>query len=312
MWRMVVDDADPAGMFDEAEKLQRLAEHLGEITTQAHAVAKDVLGAWEGQAAEGAAGQITAFLRWADDTANTTNNIAGLLGQYAHVVNRARLSMPYPVQAGGLTPQGDTTTAPQAAASKTEAVHVMEHYATQSRDIYSQLGQHQFTAPPSSTGLPLPPPAPEPHAPVHQPPTPTSATTPSAVSMTTTPSDFTGQTTGVPDVPTGGVAGTVPGLPAAGQPSGGLPGAALTGGGAGSVIVGPPATSGIGATEAEAGVEPVTSAAMEEPAGWNGFAPMGTAGRTPGDQDGDHRNKYGQDSGLIGELPPTFPPVIGL
>ncbi|HEX5116271.1 MAG TPA: PPE domain-containing protein [Pseudonocardiaceae bacterium] len=160
MWRMVVDDANPAGMFDEAEKLQRLAEHLGEITTQAHAVAKDVLGAWEGQAAEGAAEQITAFLRWADDTANTTNHIAGLLGQYAHVLNRARLSMPYPVQAGGLTQQGDTVTTAQAAASKTEAVHVMEHYATQSRDIYGQLGQHKFTAPPSNTGLPLPPPVP--------------------------------------------------------------------------------------------------------------------------------------------------------
>jgi hypothetical protein len=92
MWRMVVDDADPATMFNEAEKLRRLAEHLGDITTLANAVAQDVLGAWDGQAATDA-GQITEFLHWADDTANTANTIAGLLSQYAHVVNRARLSM---------------------------------------------------------------------------------------------------------------------------------------------------------------------------------------------------------------------------
>lgn len=70
--------------------------------------------------------------------------------------------------------------------------------------------------------------------------------------------------------------------------------------------------SGIGPVEPEVGMAPVAGAAMEEPAGWNGFAPMGALGRAPGDQDGTHQNKYGQESGLIGELPPTFPPVIGL
>lgn len=308
MWRMVVDDADPATMFDEAEKLRGLAEHLGDITTQAHGVAQDVLGAWDGQAAESAAGQLTDFLRWANDTANTANNIAGLLSQYAHVVNRARLSMPYPIQAGGVTPQGHTATETQAAASKTEAVHVMEHYAIQSRDIYSQLHQHQFTAPPSSAGLPLPPPAPEPRTPIHQPPTHTTETTPSGVATTTTPASFPGPTTGIPGLPVGATTGTVPGLPGAGLPGGG----AITAGGAAPAIVGPPPMSGIGAVEPEVGMEPVAGAATEEPAGWNGFPPMGSTGGARGDQDGTHQNKYGQESRLIGELPPTFPPVIGL
>jgi hypothetical protein len=35
-------------------------------------------------------------------------------------------------------------------------------------------------------------------------------------------------------------------------------------------------------------------------------------GRAPGDQDGSHRNKYAKATDLVGELPPAFPPVLGL
>lgn len=308
LWQ-IVEQADPETMFTEAEKLRKLADHLGDVTTQAHGVAQDVLGAWDGQAAGDAAGRITEFLGWADKTANTANSIAGLLSQYAHVLNRARLTMPVPPSASG-------TTSAQAADSKTEAVHVMEHYAGQSRDIYAQLGQHTFTAPPSGTGMPLPPPAPEPHPPVHQPPTPPSSqpdpTAPSSVT-TTTPSDFTG----TPGSLTGGMPG-MPGLPGGGGlPGVGLPGAGslaagLTGSGVGSAILGPGAMSGVGDAEAAAGMAPGAGMAADEPAGWNGFAPMPGAGRAAGDQDGSHQDKYAQQSDVIGELPPAFPPVLGL
>jgi hypothetical protein len=309
MWRMVVDDADPATMFDEAEKLRGLAERLGEITTMAHGVAQDVLGAWEGDAAANAAGQMTEFLRWADDTANTANNVAHLLGQYAHVVNRARLSMPYPSEAGGLTPQGHTATAAQEKASKTEAVHVMEHYAGQSRDIYAQLHNHRFTAPPSGTGGSVPPPAPEPHAPVHQPPTDIGVTTPSAVSTSTTPSGFVGSAAGIPGAPSGGSAGTAAGTPSpAGIMSGGLPPDA----GAARTIFGPRAASGLGAAQTATGRTSAAGAVAEEPEESRGVTPLPPGSRARGDQDGNHRNRYGQKVDLIGELPATAPPVIGL
>ncbi|HEX4704458.1 MAG TPA: PPE domain-containing protein [Pseudonocardiaceae bacterium] len=306
MWQMV-ENADPETMFTEGEKLRELANELGEATTLANRVAQDVLGAWDGQAANTAAGHINDFLTWADTTANTANNIAGLLSQYAHVVNRARLSMPYPVQAGALTPQNQTATPEQAAASKTEAVHVMEHYASQSRTIYTELHQHQFTTPPSATGMPLPPPSPEPHPPVQPPPpapgsTTPPSTTPSDAPPSTTPSDFAGSAAG----------GAIPGIPAGGVATGG-PGIAAGGGGVvGVSLPGPGAMSAVGArTAAEDGVARVAGAAVEEPAGWNGFAPMAGGGRRS-DEDAEHGDRYAGRPDLIGELPPAFPPVLGL
>jgi hypothetical protein len=69
--------------------------------------------------------------------------------------------------------------------------------------------------------------------------------------------------------------------------------------------------SAVGAmTATEDGVAPVADAAVEEPAGWNGFAPM--AGGRRGDEDAQHRDRYAGRPDLIGELPPAFPPVLGL
>ena len=312
MWQMV-EAADPESMFTEAEKLWELAKELGDATTQANRIAQDVLGAWDGGAAQAAADRVTAFLNWADTTANTANNIADLLSQYSRVVNHARLTMPYPVQAGGLTPQGQIATPQQATASKTEAVHVMEHYASQSRTIYAELHQHQFSAPPTDTGMPLPPPSPEPDPPAHQPPTPSPAsttppsTTPAAASLATTPSDFAGPVGDgtMPGIPAGGTAAGAPGI-AGGM--GGSPGGGMTG----APFIGPGAMSAVGGmTAAEDGMVPAAGAAAEETAGWNGFAPMAGGGRT-GQEDAQHRDRYAQRHDLVGELPPAFPPVLGL
>jgi hypothetical protein len=86
MWNMLMA-ANPEAMFQEAEKATKLANEMGDITDVAHAIAQDVVGAWSGDAADSAAASITEFLQWADHTANTVNKVAGLLSQYAHVVN---------------------------------------------------------------------------------------------------------------------------------------------------------------------------------------------------------------------------------
>jgi hypothetical protein len=297
MWQMLVQ-ANPETMFTEAEDLRKLAEELGQVTTDAHAIAQDVFGAWNGQAAEDAANRIGEFLKWADQTANTANSIAGLLSEYAHVVNRARLTIPYPVSSGGMTPQGKVASPAESHARKTEAAQVMEHYASQSRDIYARLHTHQFTAPPTGTGLPLPAPAPEPAPPVHQPPTTHQPTTPSPDLAATTPSSV-GAT-----APSGFVDGT--GYGAGGLASGvvnGLPGGA-------AAPIGPGGMSAVAAMDAEAAMARMAATA-EGQAGWNGFAPM-SPGRGTGAEDDKHRDRFARQTDLVGELPPAFPPVLGL
>ena len=69
MWDMIMA-ADPATMFEEAERANELANVMGGITTLLQAIAQNVVGAWSGATAESAATQIHQFLQWSDDTAN--------------------------------------------------------------------------------------------------------------------------------------------------------------------------------------------------------------------------------------------------
>ncbi len=274
MWNMIMA-ADPVAMFEEATKADDLATAMGDITIFLNRIAQNVVGAWSGPAAESAAAQIKRFLDWSDGTANTVTGVARLLSTYAHILNRAKLSIPVPDGSAG---------------SRTHAQHVMENYAQQSQGVYDQLGQHHFSAPPDAKGV-LPPPEPEPRPTPH----PTTVDTPSTQpsSIATTPSSIT-------TVPTtsGGVGAGIPGLP----------GGVATGGMAGGPTPGPGSISGVGALAAD---EMAPLLAAEEQAGWNGFGSMPMTGRTAGGRDDEHRDRYSVRPDLIGELPPTFPPVLG-
>jgi hypothetical protein len=293
MWNMLMA-ANPEAMFQEAEKATTLANEMGDITDFAHAIAQDVVGAWSGGAADNAAASITEFLQWADHTANTVNKVAGLLSQYAHVVNRARLSIPAPV---------DGQTATQAAGAKTHAEHVMEHYTSQSRTIDGELAQHQFPAPPGATGLPLPAPEPTrqphpepPHQPTHDSTAPPLDTTTTTTSSAMPASQSGGALSGGALSGPGGIGGT----------AGGSPDGAVANG-----LLGDPGMSAVGATEAETGLARMAAAAEGQAAGWSGFAPTPPV-RSTDDGDGEHRDRYSGRPDLIGELPPAFPPVLGL
>jgi hypothetical protein len=54
----------------------------------------------------------------------------------------------------------------------------------------------------------------------------------------------------------------------------------------------------------------MAGAAAAEEGGWGGFAPMGGGARS--ERDGDHRDRYAGKPDLFGELPPAYPPVLGL
>jgi hypothetical protein len=312
MWHMV-ESADPAGVFTHAGNAKDFAEVMGLVTDAAHKVAQDLVGAWSGDSAEHAANAISEFVTWADETANTASQIGKLLDQYAHVLNRAKLTMPYPVEAGKPTPNGSIATPEQASASKTHAVEVMEHYATQSEQIYTELHSHQFSAPPTGTGLPLAPPSTEPTLPPAPRPShrqPASLTDPTAApGNSTTLSDFAGPLSG-------GVLAPAPGLPdLGGVMNGGVLGGAPAAGGAVAGFGGLPGMSGIGsAAEGEAALAKSAGAAEGTPAGEE-FAPMAPPGARGRDRDGERRRKYGlpaTESELIGEPAESWPSVFGL
>jgi hypothetical protein len=286
MWNMIMA-ADPRAMFDEATTANDLAAAMGDITIFLNRIAQNVVGAWSGPAAEAAAANIKRFLDWADGTANTVTGVAGLLSTYAHILNGARLSIPVPDGSDG---------------SATHARQVMEHYAQQSQSVSDQLGQHRFSAPPDAKGLPLP--APEPAAqPAASAPHPTPhPTTVDALSiLSTQPSSIGTTPSSVTAVPatSGGIGAGIPGLP----------GGAATGGMAGGSIPGLGSVSVVGAMAA--GEMAPLMAAAEEQAGWTGFGSMPMTGRPAGGSDDEHRDRYSGRPDLIGELPPTFPPVLG-
>lgn len=310
MWQMV-ESADPAPVFTHALNAHDFAEAMGLVNDAANKVAQDIVGVWSGNSADNAAEAISRFVKWADDTANTASHIARLLDQYAHVLNRTKLAMPYPVEAGKPTPQGVIATPEQATASKNHAVEVMEHYATQSEQIYTELHGYQFSPPPTGTGLPLAPPSPEPTLPPptkpsHSPPPVAGPTIPAATS--TMPSDFIGP-------PSGGLMAPTTGLPdLGGLMNGGVLGGAPAAGGAVAGFGGLPVMSGVGsATAGETAPARVAGAAEGAPAGEE-LAPMAPIGAGGRDRVGEHRRKYGlpaTESELIGELAASWPSVLG-
>jgi hypothetical protein len=150
------------------------------------------------------------------------------------------------------------------------------------------------------------------------------STDPSTVGETTSTSGFVSPTGG-------GVPGSGGVLGAGGVLGGGLPG---TGSGAMSGAVGGVLSGGAGAgvgplagarvmsgfgplsgaeeeTAASMRMSAANAAGLAEEGGWAGFPPMGAGGRRSG-EDGEHRDQYAGKPDLVGELPPAYPPVLGL
>jgi hypothetical protein len=324
LWHMVMS-ADPAALLRRSEHLNTVATDLGRNAEDVRGMLDRLLATWSGGTADQVAAVVRPVLQWMAESAGTGTEVAARLGHFAETINRARDEMPYPVHnqvldaaANGQTVSvantpddtqlikqiaAHTTATPaQAHAAKAKAVEVMHRYDHASAQAYH--GMPTFTKPPAVLGVtvphPTPPPQPppiHPPPPVRQPPPIGSTTTTSSV---TTPSDFTGSAAGGA-TGFGGPGGL------AGSAAGGLAGS--VGGGASAAL--PGAVSGAGMVAATEGELAAMNAAQAEQAGWSGFAPMGAGGQR-GAQDGEHRDRYAGRPDLIGELPPAFPPVLGL
>jgi uncharacterized protein YukE len=339
----MVESADPKELLTRANDLDALAKRMGDNVNAASKAITKLMSTWSGPAADQSASVVQPLLNWASGAATTGSQIANRLGHYAEALNRARLEMPSPVDptqldavAGGGTAtvnnlsmnepeltamaNGDTATQAQASAAKAKAVEVMRRFEQESESAYH--GMPTFTKPPKAGNFPSPEPMPEPpvppipHPPKPQPPTQTPPTTQQpgnpanpGASTSTSASDYRGPSGLGVDLGTGS-----PGGAAAFGAGGGLPG---TGMGSGGVIgmagLGTGPVSGVGeeAAAQRAGAMAAGEAAAEQ-AGVEGFAPMGMGGGRSGDADREHRNSYGEESNLIGELPAAFPPVLGL
>jgi uncharacterized protein YukE len=333
LWHMVMS-ADPAALHRRSEHLSTLAHRMGDAGKDVRTTLETLLSTWSGPTAQQVAAVVHPVLKWMAESATTASEIAARLGQYAEAVNQAREDIPYPVYDQQLnavaadrtvvvpdTPdyallieqmaQGKTATSAQAHAAKTRAVQVMHRYERASVHAYS--GMPTFTAPPRVPGMTVPPPAPPPHpAPIVPPPhpvgqvgpvdptAPTGTTT--TTSSVTTPSDFAGSTSGA-------IGAT--GFSGPGGVAGGLAGSVVGGAAGGAAMAQPGAVSGAGMLAAAEGRLAAMTAAEAGQAGWSGFAPMGANGR-PGEQDGEHRDRYAGRSDIVGDLPPAFPPVLGL
>lgn len=226
---------------------------------------------------------------------------------------------------------GDTATAQQAAKAKSKAVQVMRHYEQQSAAVHHNMPT--FTKAPKLPGLVSKGPAPSP-----PPPPPPPPRHPLPPRRGPGPGPGPGPTPGPTPTPTGGTSTTVPSSVGSTTPSGFVgPGGALGGVGGGGVGVGMPGgvglvgpvggAAGLGAASgpavsgavagqgAAAGLAGTAGELAEEEAGqggWNGFAPMMGGGARGGDRDGEHRDKYAGEPDIFGDLPPAFPPVLGL
>ncbi len=295
LWHMVMS-ADPAALQQRAAHLDTLATRMGAAGKDAHRTLETLLATWSGGTADQVAAVVRPVLDWMATAATTGSEIAARLGRFAEAVNQAREDMPMPV--------GTTATPEQAHATKDKAVAVMHRYETASVQAYH--GMPTFTPPPRVPGVHVPPPVSPPRpTPIVPPVPPAQQPAPTTTqSSVTTPSDFTGSTSGATGF---GGPGGLPGSAVGGLSGGGL--AAGVAGGASAAL--PGAVSGAGMMAATEGELAAMNAAQAEQGGWSGFAPMGAGGQR-GAQDEEHRDRYAGRPDLIGELPPAFPPVLGL
>jgi uncharacterized protein YukE len=326
LWDMILP-ADPEEIMHRADQLNTLASDMDEAVEGVRGAMQKLMSAWTGAAADTANQAVKPALDWATGAATTASEIAHRLGGYADAIDKARRDMPLPgnyrqldAHATGAAPAPTTDTG--TAAGKQQAVEVMRRYEHASAQAYH--GMPTFRHPPGVGGLPAPSPKPEPPPTVTIPPPPVSAPRPTVPeqppthvgtlpdvgqSGATSLSSFTGPLGGIGGVGVlGGGGGPVAGLPTGGVIGGG----GFGGGAAAGAVAGTGAVSGAGALpggSARLGQLAAAAGAGEEP-GWAGFSPMGGGGR--GDRDGQHRDRYAERPDLFDDLPPAFPPVLGL
>lgn len=341
--------ANPGAMGDRAGQWQSLASSIESTTSKVQQTMERVMGAWQGQAAVSSAESNTRLMTWAGDASRTAGKIAQGMADYTQAVERAQLHMPEPSFATAernfrdgytVTGTGGPSTAvllkqllsdgmvshEQARARKAEAVHVMETYEAQSKDVHD--GMPHFTDAGHTTNhvdawTPTPEvnppgsPSPSGNGPGFGPGVGTGGMGP-GVGVGNDGGNSGTSAAGFVVPSTGAGPGGLPGGGATG--GGGLPGTAF-GGGLGSLGSGGSDvirnTPGFGGMAGMGGVPGVPGRggvgglpATGRGAGGPGMFGMPGAG-AQGDEDTEHKNKYDEGMDFLDDLPPAYPPVFG-
>lgn len=335
----MIMSAKPSVMSARTQQWVELAARIDDTTSRVRDVMQRLMMTWTGGAAVQAAESNTLLTQWASEASHTSTEIAARLGRYTEAVAEAQARMPDPEFAfaerrfrEGYDVKGSEgpstavllekllddhlVTYEQAAKAKAEAVEVMQAYETRSRDAHTDTPT--YPPPPSRGETEEPPPGdggeepPLDDGPLDDGQGPLDGLPPDELPDGTDPSEF------VPVGPgTGGAGVGVGAMPGAGGGGYGGGGGALVGGvagGAAALRPGGAFGTGAGGSGSVAGRLAAAEAAAARGASMRGgtgmgmMPPMGAGGR---DDEGEHHNKYGEETDFMDDLPPAYPPVFG-
>jgi uncharacterized protein YukE len=335
----MIMSAKPTAMAQQSDGWRALATNVEDITNRVQDQLRKLLDSWHGPAAVAAAGATTKLMQWAGDASHTATRIAAGIADYTDAVSTAQHNMPEPGFADAernfrngytVVGTGGPSTAvllqqllsdqlvshKEAEDRKAEAVRVMDGYESNSRQVHRDLPD-EFEPAPQTTNQNVG------SNPSHD-PGPVKPVGPTGPGPVGTPNPVGGGVAGDLDGD-GIVDGTTPDsfTPSSTAPgpgfgtTGGLPGG---GGGAGGGFGGGPGGAGAGGAGQLAGrggalgpgVAGLAGARGAGGVGGNGGFMPGMAGAgAKGEEDGEHKDKYGEKVDFLDDLPPAYPPVFG-
>ncbi|GHF84169.1 uncharacterized protein YukE [Amycolatopsis bartoniae] len=326
----MVHTSDPAAMSETVQQWSALADRADAATARVQRTVQQLMESWRGGSAAGAAGSASNLTAWAGDAGRIMRGIGSGLATYTNAIVDARNAMPdpvhytavqrfldgYDVRAEGpgaaiLAEQllaDQQPTKAEADRAKAEAVRVMERYEATSKGVHDTLPS--FATAPSTV---VPPSQDAPSTPG------TGSKDPSNRGSRGVDNLFQRASVPTGSLPSGGSAGssnldvTRPSSIRdlmAGNGSSGLAGGQGSAFGAGQEALSRGGLSGAG-TQAGGGS---FSGSLPTASGGGtgaGMYPGASTGRREDDR--DHQNRYGSESGLdlLDDLPPACPPVIG-
>lgn len=350
LWNMIMD-AHPDEVFERHREWRELGRTLVDVNTTVQTELNTLFVSWRGSAAVTAAISNTNLLAWAQEAAETTQEVGEQLGNYGNALVEARKRMPQPrpVDAERAFHSGDSVevlngpenayvlmallddnqyTDRQSREARLQAIEVMRAFEVDARRVETQVDQSYGTPPPTAvtggggiTPAVPPPPVPLPPSggpPPGVPPSPAYPGSPATTSQqgagpVATGSGVSGPA-GIGGFGTGALGGAAAGAGAGADAvygGRGLAGAVGAGGGPGAM------GRGIGGLPGGAAAEGAAARGAAGAAGGSGrggmlYPPMGGGlGARDDDQEKRLAAYVVADDDLFDDDRPVAPPVFG-